>query len=81
MTIENFYKSPQWKRLRAVALRRDEYLCRRCKRYGRNREATVVHHILHVDEYPDKALRLDNLISLCAECHNLMHPEKGGSRR
>lgn len=31
--------------------------------------ATEVHHILPVDDYPELALALDNLESLCWDCH------------
>lgn len=79
-----FYKSKKWRRARAQALERDHYICQDCmaaKRRGakiRPRSATVVHHIKSVEERPDLKLELDNLISLCAECHNKRHPEKGG---
>ena len=79
MDIHKFYKSTAWKHKRSAILRRDNYQCQDCKRYGRMREAVTVHHIMHLDEYPMFALRDDNLISLCAECHNKRHPEKGGN--
>lgn len=44
------------------------------------RDATTVHHIKHLDEHPELALVDSNLISLCADCHNKAHPEKGGQR-
>jgi len=78
--MDEFYKSEKWKRKRAAILRRDGYLCQDCKRYGRMRQATTVHHIEHYDERPDLALVDSNLVSLCAACHNARHPEKGGSR-
>ncbi|MDE6707870.1 MAG: HNH endonuclease [Oscillospiraceae bacterium] len=62
-------------------MRRDGYQCQDCKRYGRLREAVTVHHIQHLAEHPELALQSENLISLCAECHNKRHPEKGGRRR
>lgn len=74
--INPFYKSKAWERKRAAILRRDGYMCQRCKRYGRQREAQTVHHIKHYDEYPELALDNNNLISLCNECHNAEHPEK-----
>jgi len=77
---EGFYKTKTWKRLRESILRRDHYQCQHCKRYGRMRQATTVHHIKHLDEYPELACDPHNLISLCDSCHNLMHPEKGGRR-
>lgn len=72
----NFYDSAKWKRTRERALRRDGYMCKRCRRYGRSVPATEVHHVLHLDEYPEYALRLDNLVSLCTSCHNRQHPER-----
>lgn len=71
------YSSSKWKRKRESVLRRDGYKCQRCKRYGMNVEATTVHHIKHVDEYPDLAWDDNNMISLCAACHDKAHPEKG----
>lgn len=71
------YNSVVWKRKRQKILKRDGYMCRNCKRFGRIREATEVHHIKHADEYPELALVDENLVSLCHACHNAEHPEKG----
>lgn len=81
MDKEEFYQSQKWKRKRAVILRRDMYLCQHCKRYGRTKQATTVHHIKHLGEYPELAFANDNLVSLCAACHNEAHPEKGDDVR
>ena len=43
--------------------------------------ADMVHHIKERTEYPELALTLENLISLCNACHNKEHPEKGGGKR
>lgn len=80
MDINEFYHSRQWEHLRARILRRDGYQCRICRRYGRLRQATTVHHIKHLDEYPELALDPSNLVSVCTACHNELHPEKGGGR-
>ena len=69
MNLETFYKSKAWD---------IGYLCQECKRYGRNREAQTVHHIVHLEDDPSLALDEKNLISLCNACHNKAHPEKGG---
>ena len=46
--------------------------------YGvRPNRAELVHHMIPLEERPDLALDLDNLRSLCSECHNRRHPEKG----
>lgn len=81
MQIDDFYNSPAWKRKRKAILRRDGYMCRRCRRYGKRTEATTVHHIKHLDSFPELALADSNLISLCDKCHNKEHPEKGGAHR
>ena len=73
-----FYLTTKWKRKRMSILRRDRFLCQDCKRYGRMREATEVHHIKHLDEYPELAYVDENLVSLCKSCHNKRHPEKSG---
>jgi 5-methylcytosine-specific restriction endonuclease McrA len=77
----NFYTSEKWKRKRKAILRRDEYLCQECKKYGRRTAAITVHHIKHLEDNPELALKDSNLKSLCNKCHNKEHPEKGGSRR
>ena len=78
-----FYHTAAWKRVRAVALMRDGGMCQICMQrfrdgYGiRPNRAQMVHHIIPVSERPDLALELSNLQSLCFECHNREHPEKG----
>lgn len=80
MDLDSFYKSPAWRRKREAVLRRDGYMCRMCKRYGKRVPAVTVHHIVHLDEDPTLGLKDSNLISLCGACHNKMHPEKGGRK-
>jgi len=69
----SFYKSKQWRRKREAILRRDEYLCQECKRYGKTTSAKIVHHIIPFEQRPDLKLHGDNLISLCFTCHEQMH--------
>ena len=70
------YNSRRWRHKRKEILRRDGDLCQHCKRYGKRVQAVTVHHIKHVDEYPELAYTNDNLVSLCNACHNKEHPEK-----
>lgn len=70
------YKSKRWRHKAEQIKRRDKYLCQECLRYGRRTEATTVHHIEPAEARPDLAYKNSNLISLCAKCHNKMHPEK-----
>lgn len=68
-----FYEDPKWLHKRGNILRRDDYLCRQCKRYGKTTPAKTVHHIYPYGEYPQYRLTDINLLSLCNECHNGMH--------
>ncbi|MBS4191201.1 HNH endonuclease [Bacillus sp. FJAT-49705] len=68
-----FYKSKKWINKRENVLRRDDYECRECKRYGKTTVATMVHHIFPLEHYPEYKLNSDNLISLCSKCHERMH--------
>lgn len=68
-----FYNSREWKEKRIVILKRDNYQCRECKRYGKVTEADTIHHVLLLTERPDLKLDNRNLISLCEECHERMH--------
>lgn len=72
-----FYNSDAWQRAREAALIRDNHLCVRCLKRHRFVTATMVHHLERLEDTPDKALALENLESLCDDCHNRAHPEKG----
>lgn len=74
--LDRFYKSKEWLNKRAEALRRDNNECQKCKSEGGFSKAECVHHIKHLKEYPELALNLNNLVSLCNSCHNKEHPEK-----
>lgn len=67
------YQNKKWKKLRAKVLRRDEYICRECKRYGKTTEATTVHHVKPATKHPELIYNMDNLYSCCANCHNSFH--------
>jgi 5-methylcytosine-specific restriction enzyme A len=68
-----FYKDKRWIKKRANVLKRDDYLCRECKRYGKTTPATTVHHIFPLKDYPEHKLNSDNLYSCCNTCHNTFH--------
>lgn len=72
------YTDPRWERKRAAILRRDQYLCRECRRYGRSVQANTVHHIYPAEDYPEWWLEPWNLISLCPACANAMHDRATG---
>ena len=67
------YKTKKWNRVAAIAMRRDGYMCQISKRYGKHVPAEMVHHIYPVDEYPEYAYCLWNLVSLSRAMHNTLH--------
>lgn len=71
------YGSKAWKILRARCLKRDDYRCVNCgcdvKAKGTNR----VDHVKSVKQFPELALDLNNLRTLCVPCDNARHSEKG----
>lgn len=67
------YNSLKWKRTARMVMRRDGYMCQLSKRYGKAVPAEVVHHIFPVDEFPEYAYELWNLIALSRKMHNTLH--------
>ena len=65
---KKFYRSRAWQTARQQALRRDGYTCCMCGGH-----AEEVHHIIELTpgniNNPMIALNLDNLQSLCHNCH------------
>lgn len=74
---KRIYDTPRWRSLRKRILRRDKYICQYYLRYGRRVEATTVHHIYPVEEYPEYAYAPWNLISVSSKAHNLLHEFDG----
>ena len=72
------YKSKRWLALRARVLRRDKGLCREALRYGRRVEATTVHHVYPVEDYPELQWAAWNLISVSQQTHNSFHDRSTG---
>ena len=69
----SFYDTKKWLRKRANVMRRDDYKCKECLRYGKTSEAQMVHHIYPLEHYPQYSLTDINLLSLCDSCHGKMH--------
>ncbi|QBP07001.1 HNH endonuclease [Virgibacillus phage Mimir87] len=88
---KKFYNSTAWIKCRALALRRDYYICTRfmkdknsCVSFQNGKSfvmADMVHHIKPREDHPELSLTLSNLESLCNACHNKEHPEKGGGKK
>lgn len=74
---KNFYSSKPWLTVRREKLSLNP-LCESCVKAGRYEPATDVHHVLERRDYPEHALDLDNLESLCKACHGA---KRKGQRR
>lgn len=72
-----FYGSSEWRRLRQQCLERDHYECQWCKQEGKLTtqydSILEVDHIKELEYYPQHALDIDNLRTLCKDCHNKRH--------
>ena len=68
-----FYDTPTWKAVRARVLRRDKYQDALLARYGKKREAEIVHHIFPRERYPQYQYEMWNLISVSRATHNRLH--------
>ncbi|AZV88280.1 endonuclease [Bacillus amyloliquefaciens] len=79
--LDKIYNTARWKRVRKVVLIRDGYLCCECRRRGLITEANTVHHIIALRDDPSRAFDLDNLETICLECHNREHPERSGGEK
>ena len=65
-----FYKSKEWKKIRAYVFGLSHGLCDQCRIRGIITVGNVVHHIIEIKKDWSKRLDIDNLICLCNSCHN-----------
>lgn len=69
---KKFYRSKAWIRCREAVMNRDHMLCVMCGGAGQE-----VHHKKHITPNnindPDVTLNMDNLITLCRDCHHKVH--------
>lgn len=77
-----WYNSGDWKAIKSAVENIDHNDCLICKAMGRRRAARIVHHVKHLRDRPDLALSIYDpdtgarqLISVCKDCHEMLHPE------
>ena len=75
--MSGFYSSPEWLAVRHQALARDRWRCVLCGASVSARGAARVDHIRPRRQFPELALSLANLRSLCVACDAKRHAEKG----
>ena len=76
---QKFYSGYAWKKLRKQVIKRDNAECQECKRNGlvfintnemnksgrRKKISLIVHHKKELEDYPELALDIDNLETVC----------------
>lgn len=60
----------KYKKWRAEIFKRDEFTCQICKEIGGR---LVAHHIKEWAKYPKLRYSLNNGITLCEDCHRIIH--------
>lgn len=65
----------KWSRIREKRVKMDNYTCQICGKQTFEKYALNVHHIIPIEQFDniDEANKLDNLITLCFECHMSLH--------
>jgi 5-methylcytosine-specific restriction endonuclease McrA len=61
-------RSPRWRDTRLKAYIRANFACQRCKRT----ESLHCHHTSY-GKTPDDFYSLDNILAVCARCHEFLH--------
>ena len=89
-TLQEFYWSRQWRDFRAsvVASRRTssgDVICAHCGLPITRPYDLILHHLVELDETnftdPEVALNPENVVCLCARCHNATHLKVGSRMR
>ncbi|CAM2773662.1 HNH endonuclease [Fructilactobacillus fructivorans] len=67
-----FYRTRNWVHLRQQTLERDHYVCQYCKAIEKlTTNAKTVDHIVPIEFDDSKKSNLDNLATICRNCHRL----------
>ena len=81
-SLQPWYQTPTWKRLRAFVLERDHFLCQQCKREGQltavlkhatQDQSHMTGHVDHIKPHGgnwDLFVDVANLETLCKPCHS-----------
>lgn len=59
------FKDGEWAKLRNACFNRDKYTCQECNKKGR----LHAHHVLPFYAVPEAFSDIDNLMTLCTDCH------------
>lgn len=68
--IKQLRESHEYKIWRITVYKRDNFKCQSCGKVGNGIEA---HHIKPISLYPELIFSVDNGITLCEDCHKIVH--------
>lgn len=77
---QRLYASAEWKAVIRAVYKRDGYKCLRCGSGHVGKKKLHAHHIKPWAGNPDVRFDLDNLVTLCRECHEWVHSSANLSR-
>lgn len=60
----------QW---RDLCITRDNSICQKCGKILKAGTQTIVHHIKSWRDYPELRYEVNNGVTLCRSCHNIIH--------
>lgn len=67
----------QWRKL-SERIRKDRPLCEHCLTKGKVWPATECHHKIKIADAPHLRLDVDNIMSVCSECHRELEEKENG---
>lgn len=73
------YSNTQWKKLREIKKKKDP-LCELCKKKGIVKEAQLIDHLISIRD-GGEPLDINNLCSLCKDCHVIKTQKEIKDRR
>lgn len=76
----NFYSWTPWRKLREKVIDRDNKECKVCG-IPYQKARLYVHHKKELKDYPHLALDMNNLITVCGNCHNEIHEKEDQLRQ
>lgn len=75
---KDFRKTPEYIRWRSEIYERDNYTCQMCHKKGGKLNA---HHLKPFSKYTELRTDVNNGITLCEDCHKLLHKKREKNAR